>query len=162
MTEDKTTSYLELARKEVQGRIEEITREAARRIGGGDFDAADPLYGLAESMCEFGKRLASLHQEWTDLSRDTMREVRVEVRKSGHDKRQKKHAPPRGMTVCFTDGTVVSDRTACRAFARAIEHIGAEEVARWAWNCMESHCWPDGPTRRGTSGRVQSGSVTSI
>lgn len=133
-------SALDLVREELDKEAKRIFSAGGDALKVGRIKPAQEAIAYAQKLGEFVKKIEKLGDEWKkleariDSAAPEVREIvqlPTKIRKTriGFTRKVGKVAPKSNFTVTFPDGTVVADKKAKIVFAKAITHLGTEDVA---------------------------------
>lgn len=124
---------------------ERIFKAGAKAMEQKNVDVAQAVIDFAKKLQAFQNDVNELKKRWDDLQNENdiapqdVQDIVVgdgrlfsssRKRKTGYTRHVEQVGPRTNFRVEFADGTVIEDRLAKRVFARAIEKIGAERIAR--------------------------------
>ncbi len=133
---------LELVKEEVDKEAKRVFDAGGKALSSGHIKPAKEAIAYAEQLADFVKKLQNLGDEWKmleaqiDAATPEVKEIvqlPTKIVKPHAGFKQKpggKKAPKTTFEVIFADGTKITNLKANIVLAKAIEHIGAESVAK--------------------------------
>lgn len=127
---DSVTVAFDLMKAELDGEVERLNDEGAKRFRGSEYLMAQELINRGRDLQIFIKKVEALATEWSNEFASVFPDEVVPnaIENARREIAITTKGPRTGLLVRFADGTVVSERTAAATMAVVIEKIGLKNV----------------------------------
>lgn len=129
---DSVSVAFELMLHELGLEVADLNARGARYFSQSEYDKAESLSQSGRALADFRGRVVKLQEEWLERFSGHFadRESAQQVEQIARTISSASKAPKTRLRIIFPDGLVLDENTAALSFAKAVQHLGLQEVMR--------------------------------
>jgi hypothetical protein len=127
---DSVGIAFELMRFELEAEVESLNSDGAKHFRESEYDLADKLIKKGKALQVFSEKVRKLEEEWEEAFAAGIEEPEeASVASAARKILSGTKASKTGLLVRFSDGEVISEKTAAGTLVKFIQKAGVENVA---------------------------------